>query len=73
MSEWAGEVIDWIQLMAQGPPRKDEVTFQMLTMMRQPAEKKNRERRRRTDEETKRPGPPLYKSEEAGAGNQERQ
>ena len=39
MSKWAGEGKDWIQLMAQGPGCKDEVTFQMLTMMRQPAEK----------------------------------
>ena len=35
-----GEGKDWVQLMARGPPRKDEVTFQVLAMMRQLAEKR---------------------------------
>ena len=47
MSKWAGEGEDWIQLLAQGPLRKEEVTFQMLTMMRQLAEKKTQKRGRR--------------------------
>ena len=52
MSKWAGEENDWIQLMAQGPHRKEDVTLSLLATMRQAAEK--RERWRRMDEETKR-------------------
>ena len=40
MSRWAGEGKDWIQLVAQGPPRKEDVMISLLKMMRQPTEKK---------------------------------
>ena len=40
MSRWAGEGKDWIQPMAQGPPRKEDVTISLLKMIRQPTEKK---------------------------------
>ena len=40
MSKWAGEGKDWIQLMAQGPPCKEDVAISLLKMMREPTEKK---------------------------------
>ena len=40
MSRWAGEGTDWVQLMTQGPPRKEDVMISLLKMMRQPTEKK---------------------------------
>ena len=40
MSRWTGEGNDWIQLVAQGPPRKEDVTVSLLKMMRQSTEKK---------------------------------
>ena len=40
MSRWAGEENGWIQLVAQGPPRKEDVTISLLKMMGQPTEKK---------------------------------
>ena len=40
MSKWVGEGTDWIQLMAQGPPSKEDVTLSLLATMRQAAEKR---------------------------------
>ena len=40
MSRWAGEGKDWIQLMVQGPHRKEDVTFSLLASMRQATEKR---------------------------------
>ena len=40
MSRRAGEVKDWIQLVAQGPHRKEDVTFSSLATMRQATEKR---------------------------------
>ena len=40
MSNKAGEGKEWIQLEAQGPLRKKDVTSSLLSMMRQPTEKK---------------------------------
>ena len=40
MSRRAGEGQDWIQLMAQGPPRKEDVTFSLLASMGQATEKR---------------------------------
>ena len=40
MSKWAGEGEDWIQLLIQSPPRKEDVMISLLKMMRQPTEKK---------------------------------
>ena len=57
MSKWAGEGNDWIQLLARGPLRKEDVTVNLLATMGQVAGKKNRESERRNDEETMGPGP----------------
>ena len=40
MSKWAGEGNDWIQFMAQGPPREEDVTVSPLATMRQAAVKR---------------------------------
>ena len=36
MSKWADEEKDWIQIMLRHPPRKEDVTVDLLKMMRQP-------------------------------------
>ena len=58
MSKWAGEGRDWIQLTAQGPPRKEDVTISLLKMVRQSTEKKpQKESGAPKKKETKRCGP----------------
>ena len=42
VSKWAGEGKDWIQLMAQGPPCKEDVTHCLLASMRQAVEKRTK-------------------------------
>ena len=60
MSRWAGEEKDWVQLMAQGLARKEDVPFIKFTRVDETSDrKKNRERRRRADKETKRVGSTL--------------
>ena len=52
MAKWAGEGNDWIKLMAQQQPRKDDVIHSLLASMRQAVEKK-------TKANETRPLPPL--------------
>ena len=40
MKRWAGEGKDWIQLMTQTQPRKEDVIWNLLKLMKQPVEKK---------------------------------
>ena len=40
MARWAGEVKDWIQLMTQTQPRKDDVIRNLLESMKQPVDRK---------------------------------
>ena len=40
MARWAGEGNDWIKLMAQRKPRKEDVVRSLLESMKQPVEKK---------------------------------
>ena len=42
MSMWAGEGTDWIKLLAQGPPRKEDVTFSLLACRRDTRLKKKK-------------------------------
>ena len=39
MARWAGEGKDWIQLMAQTQPRKEDVIRNLLESMKQPVDK----------------------------------
>ena len=60
MSKWAGEGKDWIQLLAQEPPRK--VSDNQVDQDDEAANgKETKERRRRSEEETKRCGPAEFK------------
>ena len=54
MSKWAREGNRWIQLMARGPPRKEDVTFNLHASMRQATGQKQRREgvRRRRKQET---------------------
>ena len=40
MARWAGEGKDWIQLMTQTQPRKEDVIRNLLESMKQPVDKK---------------------------------
>ena len=57
MAKLAGEENDWVQLMARGPPRKEDVTISLLASMRQATKKRTEKGGGRADEEAKGPGP----------------
>ena len=42
MARWGGEENDWIKLVAQRQPRKEDVIHSLLASMRQAVEKKTK-------------------------------